>query len=202
MRGFSRHRRSVIPLLISTLLVLVSGVSFATLHQASAQVASAVIQQISHAPFTNSTSQHHTQVEPDTFASGSTVVSAFQSGRFYAGGGSSGISWATSTNAGLTWQGGTLPGITVFAGGSYARVSDPAVSYDSAHRTWIIASLAARTTFDGVDGSTAVLVSRSTNGGLTWNKPGLVAASGSKNNFDKDWIVFYQHPASTFFGRR
>ncbi len=201
MRGFSRHRTSLIPLLIGTLLVLIGGFSFATLHRTSAQAASPVIQPISRDPFTNSTSQHHTQVEPDTFSSGSTVVSAFQSGRFYARGGSSGISWATSTNAGLTWQGGTVPGITVSAGGSYARASDPTVAYDSAHGTWIIASLAAKSTFDGVDGSTAVLVSRSTNGGVTWNKPGLVAASGSRNNFDKDWIVCDQHPASTFYGR-
>ena len=201
MGSFSKRRTYFLAFLISTLLVLVGGVSFATLHQASAQVASAAIQQISNDPFTNSTSQHHTQVEPDTFASGSTVVSAFQSGRFYAGGGSSGISWATSTNAGLTWQRGTLPGITVYAGGSYARVSDPVVAYDSAHGSWLIASLAAKTTFDGVNGSTAVLVSRSTNGGLTWNKPVLVAASGSSNNFDKDWMVCDQYPASPFYGR-
>ncbi|HEX6482737.1 MAG TPA: sialidase family protein [Ktedonobacteraceae bacterium] len=200
-RGFSRHRTPFLLFLIVALLVLVGGVSFATLHQTGAQAASPVIQQISHDPFTNSTSQHHTQVEPDTFSSGSTVVSAFQSGRFYAGGGSSGISWATSTNAGLTWQGGTLPGITVYTGGSYARVSDPAVAHDAAHGTWLIASLAAKTTFDGVNGSTAVIVSRSTNGGLTWNKPVLVAASGSSNNFDKDWIVCDQHPASPFYGR-
>jgi len=34
--------------------------------------------QISSDPFTNSTSQHATEVEPDTFASGSTFVSTFQ----------------------------------------------------------------------------------------------------------------------------
>src|SRR5258708_24314542 len=132
MRGFSRHRRSVIPLLIGTFLVLSGGVSLATLHRTSAQAASPVIQPISRDPFSNSTSQHHTQVEPDTFSSGSTVVSAFQSGRFYAGGGSSGISWATSTNAGLTWQGGTLPGITVFAGGAHVPGRQPPVSHHSA----------------------------------------------------------------------
>src|SRR5581483_5683887 len=34
--------------------------------------------QISADPFANSTSQHATEVEPDTFAHGSTLVSAFQ----------------------------------------------------------------------------------------------------------------------------
>ncbi len=33
--------------------------------------------QLSSDPFTNGTSQHKTEVEPDTFASGSTFVSAF-----------------------------------------------------------------------------------------------------------------------------
>jgi hypothetical protein len=201
MRGFFRHRSYFIPLLISTLLVLVVSFTFWTPHQASAQATSPVVQQISSDPFTNSSSQHHTQVEPDTFSAGSTVVSTFQSGRFYAGGGSSGISWATSTDSGTSWQGGILPGITVYAGGSYARVSDPAVTYDAAHGTWLIASLAAKTTFDNVTGSTAVIVSRSTDGGVTWSTPVLVAASKSNNNFDKDWIVCDQHPASPFYGR-
>src|SRR5207248_61513 len=44
--------------------------------------------QLSGDPFTNSTSQHRTEVEPDTFAFGSTVVSAFQVGRFFDGGAS------------------------------------------------------------------------------------------------------------------
>jgi hypothetical protein len=34
--------------------------------------------QLSTDPFTNSTSQHKTEVEPDTFASGSTISSGFQ----------------------------------------------------------------------------------------------------------------------------
>ena len=37
-------------------------------------------------PYTNSSSQHQTQLEPDSFAFGNTVVSVTQSGRFYNGG--------------------------------------------------------------------------------------------------------------------
>ena len=51
---------------------------------------------ISSDPYTNTTSQHATEVEPDTFAAGSTWVSAFQVGRFRDGGGSN-IGFATST---------------------------------------------------------------------------------------------------------
>src|SRR5262252_1394313 len=81
--------------------------------------------QISTDPFTNPLSQHLTEVEPQIYANGSTIVATFQQGRYF-GGGSSDIGFATSTNSGLTWQDGSLPGITIFAGGDrYESVSDP-----------------------------------------------------------------------------
>src|SRR5579884_634463 len=70
--------------------------------------------QVSSDPYTNTTSEHKTQVEPDTFSFGSTIVSAFQSGRF-SDGGASNIGWATSTDGGSTWHNGFLPGTTVYA---------------------------------------------------------------------------------------
>jgi hypothetical protein len=84
--------------------------------------------QLSSDPYTNTTSQHATEVEPDSFASGSTIVDAFQVGRFF-NGGASNIGWARSTDGGASWSHGFLPGITTFAGGSFARVSDPSVAY-------------------------------------------------------------------------
>jgi hypothetical protein len=149
-------------------------------------------------PYTNTSSQHATEVEPDTYSSGSTVVSAFQVGRFFDGG-STNIGWARSTDGGSTWTKGFLPGITTFAGGSYSRVSDPAVAYDASHNVWLIASLA----LVGTNGS-AVLVSRSTDGGATWGNPVTVALAGSGNagtNLDKEWIVCDNTAASPFYGR-
>src|SRR2546429_4584548 len=58
--------------------------------------------QISSDPYTNTTSQHATEVEPDTFASGKTIVSTFQVGRFN-NGGASNIGFATSTNGGKSF---------------------------------------------------------------------------------------------------
>src|SRR6476620_7406896 len=78
----------------------------------AAASANVPLSQISTDPFTNSTSQHRTEVEPDTYAFGSTIVSAFQVGRIF-GGGSANIGFATSNNSGGTWIGGFLPGITV-----------------------------------------------------------------------------------------
>lgn len=195
------RRKYFVTSLIFTILALVAGLVLATLHQANAQAASSpLVRQISSDPFTNDTSQHQTQVEPDTFSFGSTVVSTFQSGRFPTLGGSSGIFWATSFDAGLTWKVGILPNITVYTGGTYARASNPSVAYDLAHHTWIISVLVARTTFQTSSGSTAVVVSRSSNG-LTWSNPVLVAASGPNDYYDKDWIVCDNHRTSPYFGR-
>src|SRR5437660_10142322 len=98
--------------------------------------------QLSSDPFTNSTSQHRTEVEPDTFAFGSTIVSAFQVGRFF-NGGASDIGFATSTDGGKTWTAGFLPVTTVNAkpAGPYARASDPSVAYDPRDKVWIISWL-------------------------------------------------------------
>src|SRR5437867_4015303 len=82
-----------------------------TLVTSSLAFASLPIVQLSTDPYTNSTSQHQTEVEPDTFSFGTTIVSAFQVGRF-TNGGSSNIGFATSTTGGSSWTAGFLPGIT------------------------------------------------------------------------------------------
>src|SRR4029453_4420417 len=87
------------------------------------------ITQVSNDPYTDAQAQHQTEVEPDTFQFGNTIVSAFQVGRVF-GGGSSNIGWSTSTNGGATWTNGFLPGITTNAGGTYPQGSDPAVPFD------------------------------------------------------------------------
>lgn len=151
--------------------------------------------QISSDPYTNSTSQHQTEVEPDTFAFGSTVVSAFQVGRFFDGGASN-IGFATSTNGGKGWTTGFLPGTTVYAtpAGSYARVSDASVAYDARHNAWIISYLGIVNASGPVD----VVTSRSTDGGLTWGSPVVVNADGHFN--DKNWSVCDDTASSPFYG--
>ena len=146
-------------------------------------------------PFTNSTSQHRTVVEPDTYSFGSTIVAAAQSGRFFDGG-ASGIGWATSTNNGVSWTSGTLPGITTFTGGPWARVTDPAVAFDARHNVWLISTLA----LDASPSGRVVLTSRSTNGGLTWGNPVNTAVANSTEDFDKNWIVCDNTSTSAFYG--
>src|ERR1039457_1332907 len=64
--------------------------------------AAATLLKVSSDPFTNSASQHRTEVEPDTFSYGNTIVCAFQTGRIVPGG-SADIGFATSTDGGTTW---------------------------------------------------------------------------------------------------
>ncbi len=140
--------------------------------------------------FTNSSSQHATEVEPDTYAFGNTIVTAFQVGRIF-GGGASDIGFATSTDGGTTWVNGFLPGITtLFGAGSFSAASDASVTFDSAHGKWLVASL-------GLSANNSVLVS-SSNDGVNWNNPVTV---DNKSGFaDKDWIVCDNNGASPFFG--
>ena len=149
---------------------------------------------VSTDPFTNSTSQHATELEPDTFAYGNTIVSSSQVGRF-TDGGSSDISYNTSTDGGTTWQHGFLPGITTFqGGGSWARVSDPAVAYDAKHSTWLISGLV----IDAAANGAGVSISRSSDG-LTWQNP-VIAAGNDGQGYDKEWVVCDNTTTSPHYG--
>jgi len=155
---------------------------------------SITLTQISSDPYTNKAGQHKTEVEPDTFAFGNTVVAAFKVGRFFKGGASN-IGWATSINGGRTWTYGLLPGTTAFAGGSYDKVSDPSVAYDARHNVRMISYLAHKTS-PSAGVLTNVLASRSTTGGVTWSAPVLVKQGGPSTSGSTGHLVlaFYYYP--------
>jgi hypothetical protein len=185
-RGKRRRLASV------AVVVLVGAFALAT----TVYAGSVVPTPISSDPYTNQTSQHRTQLEPDSFGWANTVVATFQTGRFFDGG-SSNIGWATTTDAGRTWTTGMLPGTTIFASpaGPWARISDPAVAYDPLHNVWMISTLAIDNTVTGA----AVLTSRSTDGGLTWQNP--VTTSLHTNTFyDKNWITCDTWAQSPHYG--
>ena len=131
--------------------------------------ANVTLTRVSADSFTNTTSQHATEVEPDTFANGSTVVAAFQVGRFF-NGGATDIGFVRSSDGGATWgPPGFLPGMTFSAGAAspYERVSDPSVAYDAAHATWLISSVPILQNLS----VPTVFVNRSTDDGQTWSNP-------------------------------
>ncbi|KAA2265372.1 hypothetical protein F0L68_04715 [Solihabitans fulvus] len=149
---------------------------------------------ISSDPFTDTDAQHATQVEPDTYNWGNTVVSTFQVGRVF-GGGASDLGWATSTDAGATWQHGMLPGITVNqGGGSYAQVSDASVAYDARHGVWMISGLP----IDSGGSAAGVTINRSTDA-LTWGNP-VQAVGFDGQGYDKNWTVCDNTSTSPHYG--
>ena len=156
---------------------------------APAAGANVPLTRVSSDPFSNNTSQHATELEPDTFASGSTIVSAFQTGRFF-NGGATDIGFATSADGGGTWTDGQLPGLTATAGtvGSpFERVSDASVAFDATHHTWLVSSIPLLPSL----GVPTIFVSRSTDG-LTWQPPVTIPAPAvqpTKVDLDKNWTV-------------
>src|SRR5690242_16520874 len=93
--GLARHRlegghmkRLSALLTAGAVIAMVSGIVMA------APALAAPIK-ISSDPFTNGTSQHMTEVEPDSFAFGPTIVAAVQVGRFFDGGASD-VGWSVS----------------------------------------------------------------------------------------------------------
>jgi hypothetical protein len=178
---------------------VLAGITVALVTAATATGGSVVATPISSDPYTNQSSQHRTQVEPDSFGFGNTVVATFQTGRFNAGGGSSNIGWATTTNAGRTWTTGMLPGTTIYQGGPWSRISDPAVAYDPLHDVWMISTLAFGMGLTPFGAPSAILTSRSTDGGLTWQSP-VTTSLGATNFYDKNWITCDTWPQSPHYG--
>jgi hypothetical protein len=145
----------------------------------------------------SNTTNHHANVEPDSFSFGSTIVAAYQVGRIYDGGACA-TGFSTSTDNGATTS-GLLPGLTKYTGGgTFDRATDPAVAYDARHNTWIISSLVLTET-GGVKG-VGIRNSLSTDGGLTWPTVTSIPNTAGMVSPDKNWIVCDNTSTSPFYG--
>ena len=152
--------------------------------------AGVALTQVSSDPYSDTQAQHATEVEPDIFSYGSTILSAFQVGRV-SGGGASNIGWSLSTDGGSTWTHGYLPDTTGNTGGQYTTASDATVAYDADHGQWLISYLGILS-----NGNVDVDVSRSANGS-TWGDPVIVATG---TFYDKNWTVCDNHSSSPYYG--
>jgi len=185
IRRLPATRRSLAALSLTTVLALCA--------QRGSASASPTLTEISTDPFNAPTiGQHHSEVEPDTFAFGNSEVAVFQVGRISDGGATT-AGWATYSNG--AWQNGLLPALTTNQNpaGSYPRVSDPSVAYDAKHGVWLASTLA----ISGPSGDN-VLVNRSSDG-LTWSSP-VQVLGGSHASLDKDWIVCDDTSSSPYYG--
>jgi len=141
--------------------------------------------------FTNPDGQHATELEPSTFAFGSTLVTSFEVARGSGHGGGGDIGFATSTDAGATWTSGLLSGLTTVMGGSFTATGNAVVTYDAAHGVWIIETLILNFPL-----TTALVVVRSSDG-IHWGNPITVDATTDP---DKPWIICDNSASSPFFG--
>jgi hypothetical protein len=169
--------------------------AFAVAAPAQAQTSITQISSDPFAPDSLPTAAHATEVEPDTFAFGSTVVTVFQTGRVF-NGGSSDIGWATSLDGGGSWTHGFLPATTPASTptGPFFSVSDPSVAFDARHGVWLTSWLGGHQSGGGI---VDVMASRSTDG-LSWSNPVVIAATGVF--YDKNWSVCDNTASSPFYG--
>ncbi len=195
-RFVTRYLRA--PFVISTTVAVIGLTT-----TASTAVSSGSVESISRDLYSNADSQHASQVEPDSFAYGNTIVTAVQTGRFW-NGGASNINFSTSTDGGATWTTGGLPRLTNnpapgVVTGPFDRVSDPVVAYDAVHDVWMISSLPLVGRGSQNARAVGVYTSRSTDGGLTWGAPILVTGSQAGSP-DKNWIVCDNSATSPYRG--
>src|SRR6202050_4737893 len=148
---------------------------------------------------TNTDSDHKTEVEPDSFAWGNTIVTTFHVARRPGsiGWGSGDVGFSTSTDGGKTWHYGDLPGLTVnYKAGTYGAAADPSVAYDAKHGEWLISTLPLVGLNPDSQYIGDVAVSRSTNG-LTWGNPINI----DKTHLDdKNWTVCDNTTTSPYYG--
>jgi len=109
----------------------------------------------------------------------------FQVARIFDGGARN-IGFAVSRDRGRTWKRGLLHGLT-------PRASDPVVTYDRRHGTWLAVSLVFG------NGGSSIAVNRSRDG-RRWSDP-VTAIETSDFGQDKEWIACDNWPASPFYGR-
>jgi hypothetical protein len=149
----------------------------------------------------SSASEADTLVEPDIAVSPldpDVAVSVAHDSRF-PDGGAVGISHAWTTNGGVTWKHGPVPGLTKATGGRWDRVSDPVLAFapdGDVYLSTIVLNASA------TDCRSAVLVSRSTDGGATFATPVTAQFTNDCNLFnDKNWITVDNGRSSPHRGR-
>lgn len=112
------------------------------------------------------------------------VVAVWQQDR-WSNGGARGLGIGVSFDGGGTWSVSALPWLTLCSGGTYQRASDPWISF-APNGDLHLAALLLDTGFGAAH---AMVVSRSTDGGMTWSPPtGLITGASPLVN-DKESIT-------------
>lgn len=131
-------------------------------------------------------------IEPDF------LVATFQEGRFTSGGAVD-CGYSISRDGGLTWSRALIPWLSLASGGPYFRATDPVAGISWNGNIYLNTLAAMDSTFSHGE----VVVSRSTDGGTTFDPPSLVyAADPDTTNFpDKNWMAINTSPGTATAGR-
>jgi hypothetical protein len=135
----------------------------------------------------------------------SRMVGVWQQDR-WRNGGARGIVAGVSLDGGGSWQSVVIPGLTSCTGGTFARVTDPWLSFSPSGALFHVAL-----PYSPTDAVYDIAVSRSLDGGLTWGDPTIVyresspGAAVDKNSITADptdaryaycaWLRYQQLPA-------
>lgn len=140
------------------------------------------------------------QAEPHVARSASNpelLLATFQEGRLSDGGALT-CGLALSQDGGLTWTRGLIPQLTRLDGGSYFRATDPVAAIGPQGDLYLN-TLGA---LDNAFSMTAVVLSRSTDGGATWDAPVEIYRSPNAQMMaDKNWLAVNDYPGAPRSGR-
>lgn len=183
------HRKIIIVTLFALFAAALTGVL-------TARAASPLVQVSGTSPFSpgcngvpqSGTLYPNAEVEPWLAvnpANPNNLAGAWQQDR-WSNGGSNGLVAGVSNDGGFTWQQVVIPGITRCSGASdYERASDPWVTFSPNGSLYHISL-----SFNDSNTTTAVLVSKSTDGGLTWGAPTTLIRNTEATLFnDKESIT-------------
>lgn len=125
------------------------------------------------------------------------LTAVFQEGRF-TDGGAVDCGYAVTHDGGLSWTRALIPNLTKASGGTYLRATDPVAGIDLGGRIFLTTE--GSTTIGFADGT--ILVSRSTDGGATFEAPAVVFRPASSSNFpDKPWMAVNTFGGTATAGR-
>ena len=125
------------------------------------------------------------------------LTAVFQEGRF-TDGGAVDCGFSVSRDGGLSWTRMLIPQLTMASGGTFLRATDPVAGIDLSGRIFL--NTEGTTTPDFADGT--ILVSRSTDGGATFEAPFVVYRPPNGNIFpDKPWMAINTFSGTSTAGR-
>lgn len=125
------------------------------------------------------------------------LTAVFQEGRF-TDGGAVDCGYAVTNDGGLSWTRALIPNLTKTSGGTYLRATDPVAGIDLTGRIYL--NTEGSTTDGFTDGT--ILVSRSIDGGTTFDPPAVVFKPTNSSDFpDKPWMTLNTFGGTTTAGR-